>query len=133
MARKRYQMDAIDKIDMTPLIDLTFMLLIVFMITFPMLDYSMDVSPPEMNSDKIPDKAKYISLNTKGEIVFDKVVVTKEELARDLHNLFRLDPKAPLLVRADGKRAYSEVIELLKIVKDAGFSNVSLVTQAESK
>ena len=133
MARKRYRMDAIDTIDMTPLIDLTFMLLIVFMITFPMLDYSVDVSPPEMTADKLPDKSKTIALDNKGQIIFNNVVVTAEELLRDLKHLQSIDPKAAVLVRADGKRPYDEVIFILKIVKDSGFANVSLVTQAEDK
>ncbi len=132
MPRKRYQIDAIDKIDMSPLIDLTFMLLIVFMITFPMLDYSVDVSPPEMTADKLPDNSKTVALNNKGEIVFNNLVVAPEELLNDLKHLRTIDPKTSILVRADGKRPYDEVIYVLKLVKDSGFANVSLVTQAEN-
>lgn len=132
--RDRSQLGAIDQINMTPLLDLTFLLLIIFMITAPMLEYAIDVSPPEMNATKLPDENnKFVSLTSKGEIVFDKVVVSEETLARDLANLFQLNPKTNILVRADGVRQYNEVVKLLKIVKDAGFSSVSLVTQVEAK
>ena len=133
MMRKkaRSQLETISQINVTPLIDLMVVLLIVFMITMPMLECAVDVSPPPMNADQIPDKSKYVSLNNKGQIVFDKLVVSREELIRDLQHLRQIDPKASIMVRADGKRPYSEVIILLKTVKEAGFSNVSLITQAE--
>ena len=55
MSRKkmRSQLDAIDQINVTPLLDLTFMLLIVFMITTPLMENGIDVTPPTMNADKI--------------------------------------------------------------------------------
>ena len=57
----------------------------------------------------------------------------EDELRRDLANLYRLNPKSNILVRADGSRPYKEVMKLLKAVKESGFSNVSLITQAEGK
>lgn len=130
--KQRSQLDAIDQINMTPLIDLTFLLLIIFMITAPLLEYTIDVSPPSMNADKLPDeKMKYVSLNSHGQIVYDQMVVSEEELLNDLQNLYQLDPKTNVMVKADGSRPYKEIIDLLKTVKQSGFSNVSLVTQAE--
>jgi biopolymer transport protein ExbD len=41
---------------MTPLIDLTFLLLVTFMITIPLMEYGVNVNPPEMNADKLPDE-----------------------------------------------------------------------------
>ncbi len=132
--RERSQLDAIDQINMTPLLDLTFLLLIIFMITAPLLEYAVDVSPPEMNADKLPEeKNSYVSLNSRGQIVFNKMVMDEDELRRDLANLYRLNPKSNILVRADGSRPYKEVMKLLKAVKESGFSNVSLITQAEGK
>ncbi|UKI30200.1 MAG: biopolymer transporter ExbD [Lentisphaeria bacterium] len=53
--RSRSQMAAIDQINVTPLLDLTFLLLIVFMITMPLMEYGTSVNPPEMNADKLPE------------------------------------------------------------------------------
>ena len=91
--RKRRQMAAIDQINVTPLLDLTFLLLIVFMITMPLMEYGTNISPPE-----------------------------KENA-----------PKTQLLLRADGSRTYNDVIELMALIRHAGFDDVSLVTQAEGK
>lgn len=132
--KKRSQLDAIDEINMTPLIDLTFLLLIIFMITAPLLEYGVDVTPPEMNAPALPDdNTATVNLDRRGQIIFNKVSVTGSELLDDLSRLYKNNPKTVILVRADGTRQYKEVMELMKLVSKSGFSNVSLVTQAEGK
>ena len=54
--KQRSQLNAIGEINMTPLIDLTFLLLIIFMITAPLLEYGVDVSPPEMDASPLTEK-----------------------------------------------------------------------------
>jgi biopolymer transport protein ExbD len=122
-----------DQINVTPLLDLTFVLLIVFMITTPLLEYAIDVTPPEMNADTIPDNNTVsIALNKRGEFTFDKKVVSRDDLLANLQKLRLNSPKTVVLVSADGTRSYNDVIELMKTVRDAGFSNVSLITSGES-
>lgn len=136
MARQKHrsQLGAIDKIDMTPLIDLTFLLLIVFMLTVPLLENGVDVSPPEMNSEPHPDdNAHYIDLSKQGNIVFNKTSMNREQLGRELEALFMRNRLAVILIRADSTRQYGEVMELMKLSKRAGFKNISLVTQVEPR
>ena len=132
--RKRRQMAAIDQINVTPLLDLTFLLLIVFMITMPLMEYGTNISPPEMTSDKLPeDNFKSVTLTKTGTIMLDKDTVTREELPALLARLKESEPKTQLLLRADGSRTYNDVIELMALIRRAGFQDVSLVTQAEGK
>ena len=136
MARKkmRSQLDAIDQINITPLLDLTFILLIVFMISMPLMEYGTKINPPEMNSDELPvDTVKSISITEKGTIMFGRDAVTKEELVERLKALKASDPKTDLLLRADGSRKYDDVISLMALIRSTGFTDVILVTQAESK
>ncbi|MCP3966502.1 MAG: biopolymer transporter ExbD [Lentisphaerae bacterium] len=130
--KRRSQLDAIDEINMTPLIDLTFLLLIIFMITAPLMEYGIDVSPPEMNADNLPDKnTKSVNIDKTGKIIFNEQPVTKEDLLKILQALKESSPKTMLLLRADGERPYKDIIELMRAIKNSGFSNVSLVTSAE--
>lgn len=134
MARKKHrsQLDAIDQINMTPLIDLTFLLLIIFMITAPLLEYGIDVSPPEMNADQLPEERTLnVSIDRNGQIICERVKQSREQLLRLLERLHESSPDASILIRADGSRPYHEVMDLMRLVKNAGFSKVSLVTQAE--
>ncbi|MBR1951407.1 MAG: biopolymer transporter ExbD [Lentisphaeria bacterium] len=132
--RRRYEMKAMDQIDMTPLLDLTFLLLIVFMISMPLMEYGTKIEPPAMNSDELPlDNIKSVSITEAGTIMFGNQAVTKEELVEKLKALKSTDPKMNLLLRADGSRKYNDVISLMALIRSAGFADVTLVTQAEDK
>ena len=132
--RRRYEMKAMDQIDMTPLLDLTFLLLIVFMISMPLMEYGTKIEPPAMNSDELPlDNIKSVSITEAGTIMFGNQAVSREELVEKLKVLKSTDPKMNLLLRADGSRKYNDVISLMALIRSAGFADVTLVTQAEDK
>ena len=130
--KRRSQLDTIDEINMTPLMDLTFLLLIIFMIATPLLEYSIDVSPPKMNADKMEDKnSETINLLKNGQLNYRGQVVSREKLLNILKNLKETSPKTMLFLRADGDISYRKVIALMKEIKNSGFANISLVTVAE--
>ena len=132
--KQRSQLTAIGDINMTPLIDLTFLLLIIFMITAPLLENGVNVSPPEMNANPLPEEnSRVVNLNRSGEIVFEKSVIDTNTLKQRLQSLHQANSKLTVMVRADGDRPYREVMALMKAVKDSGISDISLVTQAESR
>ena len=137
MARKkmRSQLDAIDQINITPLLDLTFMLLIVFMITTPLMENGIDVTPPTMNADKIDTEkvVRNLTITRDGILTYEKTPVTPKELLETLKTLQQNSPDAVLLLRADGSRSYSEVIAVMKTIRESGFKNVQLVTLSDGK
>ena len=132
--RNRAQMVAIDQINVTPLLDLTFLLLIAFMITMPLMEYGTNVSePPEMNAEKLPDENFIcVSLTKNGTIMLDKDAISRADLEKKLRELSTRKPRPQLLLRGDGSRSYKDVIELLALIRAQGFSDATLVTQAES-
>ena len=132
--RGRPQMAAIDQINVTPLLDLTFLLLIAFMITMPLMEYGTNINAPEMNSNELPqDNFESITLTKKGAILLGKDTVTRDELFARLKALKDSGRKVDLLLRADGERSYKDVIELMAEIRRSGFKDVTLVTQAERK
>lgn len=137
MARKkvRSQLDAIDQINITPLLDLTFMLLIVFMITTPLMENGIDVTPPTMNADKLNTEkvTRNLTITRDGILTYEKTPVTPKELLATLQTLQQTNPDAVLLLRADGSRTYSEVISVMKTIRESGFKNVQLVTLSDGK
>lgn len=137
MARKkmRSQLEAMDEINITPLLDLTFMLLIVFMITTPLMENGIDVTPPTMNADKIDAEkiTRNLTITRDGILTYEKKPVTPAELLTTLKTLQASNPDAVLLLRADGSRSYSEVIEVMKTIRESGFKNVQLVTLSDGK
>lgn len=134
MARRRRSssLHALSDINITPLMDLTFVLLIVFMITAPMLEYAVDVSPPQMNAEEPEeDTSVVVTLNAKGDILFEKQKVALAALRDQLTALRDTRGELAVLIRADEGRPYGEVMGIMKTVRAARIGDVSLLTQAE--
>ncbi len=134
MSRRRFEttLQTVTDINVTPLMDLTFLLLIVFMITAPVLEYEIDVSPPEFTAEPIDeDRSVMINLDAQGRILLKKEIVARDELTQRLLFLYGQRPGLTVLIRADGDRRYREVIEVMKAVRAANIEDVSLVTQPE--
>ncbi len=131
----RSQLDAIDQINITPLLDLTFMLLIVFMITTPLMENGIDVTPPTMNADQLQTEkvTKNLTITRDGLLTYENVQVSQQELLMTLQTLQQTTPDAVLLLRADGSRSYSEVISIMDVIRKSGFKNVQLVTLSDGK
>ena len=130
--RGRPQMAAIDQINVTPLLDLTFLLLIAFMITMPLMEYGTNINAPEMNSNELPqENFESVTLTKAGTILLGKDVLSRDELIVRLKELKNSGRKVDILLRADGERSYKDVIELMAEIRRSGFKDVTLVTQAE--
>ncbi|MBP5672149.1 MAG: biopolymer transporter ExbD [Lentisphaeria bacterium] len=124
----------IGTIDITPLMDLTFMLLIIFIITVPALEFTTEVSPPEMNTtvtlDEINNKVM-LTMNEKGEVQLNERTIAMSALEEELSAVFKAQPDMALLIMADGTRPYEDVIALHRAAGHVGIKNVHLVTTAE--
>ena len=133
--RNRSQMAAMDQINVTPLLDLTFLLLIAFMITMPLMEYGTNVSTPEMNSEALPsgedENVASLELTRDSKYMLNGEFISADELKMQLKILSQEADKPKLLVRGDGACTYEEVIKLLALAKSCGFENAVLVTQAE--
>ena len=134
--RRRFQSKTYDEINITPLMDTVFFLLIIFMITAPLLEYSIDVSPPKMEAAEIKadDYTKVIHVTKDKMIQFErKKNVPMNELLARLRELkqSRDSKKYKFYLRADRELRYGDVLDVFKTIKKAGFADISLVTEAE--
>ena len=134
--RRRFQSKTYDEINITPLMDTVFFLLIIFMITAPLLEYSIDVSPPKMEAVEIKadDYTKVIHVTKDKVIQFErKKNISMSELLTRLRELkqSRDSRKYKFYLRADRDLRYGDVIDVFKTIKRAGFADISLVTEAE--
>ena len=134
-ARRRFPVTAYDQINLTNLIDTLFFLLIIFMITAPLLEYSIDVTPPEMNADPIkPDSdSKIVNVKSDGSIVYDREIVSEAELQVILHRIEQQKGRdTAIFLRGDKDLNYGAVMNVMRIIRGAGFRNVNLVMQEEA-
>ena len=131
--RERRKLGSFTGIDVTPLVDLTFLLLIVFMITAPTLEFALDVDPPDVEAQAInADDHKLVNLDRNGKLTFDSRNVTRQQLGSEFKKLASTLPDMQVFVRADEGRPYGEVMAIMRIARQAGVTNVSLVTESEN-
>ena len=132
MARKTTLQDTkiIGEINLTPLMDLTFILLITFIITFPLLESGLPVSLPKAQGTPIEDQDTVtITVNGEGNWFFDKREVSREQFVNEITYLKESRPEVVVLLRGDEALPYGTLIELMQVLKENGIQKISLVTQ----
>ena len=134
MARRTslVSLQQISDINMTPLMDLTFILLITFIITFPLIEQGIAINLPTGKAADMQDSvSRSISLNLEKQLFLDDVPVSSEELVAAMADVSASEPDTTIYVRADRKLAYGDVVEIMRILHDANITRMALVTAAE--
>ena len=118
-------------IDMNSLIDLTFLLLVVFIVTLPTLEQSIHIMLPVGKVDKAQDDKKKvfsISVDSQGKIFIGEAPTTADDLKAQLAAKIAEDPDLNVLVRGDVRVSYGDVYDVVKIAKDCNVRHLGLVS-----
>ena len=118
-------------INMNSLIDLTFILLVVFIVTLPTLEQTIKVMLPVGKAQKQDDKKKNFSItvDSVGKLFIGEAPVTMEDLKARLAKAVADDPDVSVLVRGDVRVGYGDVYEVVKVAKDANVRHLGLVSK----
>jgi biopolymer transport protein ExbD len=122
----------IKEINLTPLIDLTFLLLITFIITFPLIEQGIPVNLPRGKAQDLPERqTRTVTLDPKGALFLDKQPIAMDAFAAEMNALGAADPDVTIMVRADETVAYGKVAEILRILHGAKIARLALVHQSD--
>lgn len=123
----------ISEINLTPLMDLTFILLIAFIITYPLIEQGIPVNLPKGDAEEMdPGETRTISVDAEGRYYLDDLPIDPAALASEMIELGRALPDVTVFIRADRDIKYGQVVEVLKILHGARITRTALVTQPES-
>ena len=131
MARRTslVSLNQISEINMTPLMDLTFILLITFIITFPLIEQGVAINLPKGKAaDMMEQETRSISLNLDKQLYLDNVPVSREELLASMTEIGVSEPDTTIYVRADRKLPYGDVVEIMRVLHEANITKMALVT-----
>ena len=122
------------EINLTPLIDLMMTLLAIFMITAPLLTSGIPLNLPKGDGKSIdtPDKTLDIGINAKGQIYIGDQAVNAEQLLKKVTAIVGENPNIRMIISGDAKADYGQVIEVMALLRAAGFSQVALKTDVQS-
>ena len=129
---RKEPLPSVSEINVTPLIDLAFALLIIFMITAPLLQQTIDIEVPSERArpQESPQEPLMLAIDREGTLFWEKEAVGDNEMRQRLESLAG-QPEPPVVqIRADADLPYQRVVDLLDLVKGAGLNRLSLETRA---
>lgn len=123
--------DELVEINVVPLLDLAWNLLVVFMIVVTASVQGIQVNLPKASAaaSKIKPSTKAITVSAEGTIFLDSFPVTLTELETRLRQFKAGDPNLPVVVRGDEKVSYKNIIEVLDLLQKLEITQLGLVTQ----
>lgn len=128
--RQRSRLKIISEVNMTPLIDLTFLLLIAFILSFPMIEQGIKIQLPKADTDKLEEKkSRTITIKYAGGTFLDDREVGREALEDALKAIAAEEPQPPVLVRCDERVDYGEMMKTLRLLHACRISRMALVTE----
>ena len=144
MSRKHGRRKPMAEINVVPYIDVTLVLLIIFMITTPMLQTGVEVDLPQAESKTVESEGDgnnppiVISIKEQGQYYMkadtenDEPILPEEINARVAALLIN-KPKTQVLINADKGVSYGTVVTVMAALKNAGVPTVGLMTKPEEK
>ena len=134
---ERNHLVTLSDINITPLLDLAFVLLIIFVITTPLLEQSVKMQLPQggRNDLKPPPKEnrRTVEVTRDGAFVMAGKRMSLNEVETTLVQAYRSNPKIAVVIRADTKEEWGNVEKVIDICDKAGISDVGFATRNEKK
>jgi len=117
------------EINVTPLVDVVFVLLIIFMVVAPLLERGYDIDIPEEIKQQQPDSRQIVVTFTKnGHYFINKDKIDKEQLLLKLSQILSGQSKKLVFLAAARELNYGEVVGLMDAIRASGAESIGLVT-----
>jgi biopolymer transport protein ExbD len=125
--------ESLTELNITPLLDLAFVLLVIFIITTipPVKDSDLKLPTASKHEKDPPRKANYISLQSDGKLSLNTLEITRDELLPKLISLRTDDPDLNIIVRGDAKTKYKDIRAVLDLCQQANIVKVDLATEVQ--
>ncbi|MCG6206727.1 TonB system transport protein ExbD [Rhodopseudomonas sp. HC1] len=116
-------------INVTPFIDVMLVLLMIFMVAVPLATVDVDVDLPASTAQPIPrpDKPLYLTLKRDGMLSVGEMSVSREDLEKVIYHAANEGKQTRIFVRADKSVDYGSLMEVMNLLRDAGYLKIALV------
>jgi len=124
-----------DDINITPMLDLAYVLLVIFIIMTTASVQGIKVNLPKASNTPSLAKpqTKAITIRDDGQIYLDTYPVTLQELEDRLRQLKAVNPSFPVVIKGDAKVQYEKVVDVLDLMGRLDITQLGLVTQRAQK
>ncbi len=130
---QRNSLVTLSEINITPLLDLAFVLLIIFVITTPLLEQSLPVNLPKGGTDTKVDRdnVKTVEISSTGVFALNRTRMTPAEIERQLVFEIRRNPNLIVAIRADEEGRNKYLYDIINRCQRNGITKLSFQTQPE--
>jgi len=120
-----------DDINITPMLDLAYVLLVIFIIMTTATVQGMKVNLPKAGASPslAQQTTKAITVSNDGKLFLDTIPVTLAELEQRLVQQRAITPEFPIVVRGDAQTQYQNVVDVLALLGRLNFSQVGMATK----
>ncbi len=134
MVRSRRRSKINSEVNLTPLIDVMTSLLAIFMITAPLMTSGIPLNLPKGDGRQIEgeDKTLDISVDKKGKVYIGKEEISLTDIVQKVTAIYTENPQIQMIISGDKEADYGQVIEVMALLRSAGFTQVGLKTDAQS-
>ncbi len=129
---ERAGLATLSEINVTPLIDLAFTLLIIFMILTPLIDKSMDLVAPTSDAattEVDPATVRVVSIDRFEVLKLDDQEIGFDQLEGELRSLKDNDQASAVVVRAHNELPVQKLVQIMDTLQQAGITRVGVVTR----
>ena len=123
---------SLNELNITPLLDLAFVLLVIFIITTPQLSNDLEMNLPSAKKNKPaspPPKINRIQVDVSGRVTLNDQTFELPALKQTLTAMKASDPETSVVVRGAANVDYQHVISVLDILQQADITKVGLATE----
>ncbi|MFK4524604.1 biopolymer transport protein ExbD [Bradyrhizobium japonicum] len=124
-----------DDINITPMLDLAYVLLVIFIIMTTATVQGMKVNLPKASAapSLAQQTTKAITVANDGKLFLDTIPVTLPELEQRLAQQRALTPEFPIVVRGDSQTQYQNVVDVLDLLGRLNFTQVGMATKPSAR
>lgn len=123
-------------LDMTPIIDCVFNLLIFFALSFNFgVTPGIKVKLPEASAEALKKEKKEmtVSISREGTISVEGKTLTIDDLAREFKTLYAINPDAMVIVQGDEDALHGKIVKVMDAAKAAGLNKLAIATRARER
>ena len=125
---------ALADINITPLVDVVLVLLLIFMLTAPVPQSGIDVAVPKTRTvTELTQQRTLITINKDSQVYLGDTLININEIPARLKNIGGDPSQKVVYLRADQKVNFGDFATVMDAVKQAGITNISIVTQPLEK
>ena len=126
------ELPLVSDINVTSLVDVAFVLLIIFMITAPIMQGGVDVQLPRAEARPLqPKEGLIVSVDRQSRIYVDDTPLSYEDFRATFQAIVSARQPSGVYLRADRRVSYGDVVRVLAVMRASGVADVGLVAESE--